>query len=50
MFQVLNVYVSGPVNLFVFELLIASCTSPTVSSGVFVFVFSVSVYLFICFV
>ena len=37
---------SGPVDLFVFEFLIASCTSPTVSSGVFVF--RVLVCLFIC--
>ena len=39
---------SGPVDLFVFEFLIASCTSPNVSSGVFVFVFRDLVCLFIC--
>ena len=42
---------SGPVDLFVFEFLIASRTSPAVSSGMFVFVFRVlvcllSVYMF----
>ena len=39
---------SGPVDLFVFEYLIASRTSPTASSGVFVFVFRDLVCLFIC--